>query len=86
MEKVIYLYRRSRCDLCNDALINLQILQPKFQFSIKEVDIDEDPDLIEKYDLLIPVIVMDGHMLQYGQIDLIQLEKDLQSLYKTFTK
>ncbi|WP_201714101.1 glutaredoxin family protein [Rossellomorea arthrocnemi] len=70
-------YTRTQCGLCEDAKITLKLLQEELEFNINEIDIDESDDLTERFGLMIPVVELDGEILQYGQIDYFTLSKRL---------
>ncbi|MGG4167434.1 glutaredoxin family protein [Rossellomorea vietnamensis] len=76
MNSVIF-YTRTQCGLCEDAKITLKLLQDEMGFSIEEEDIDKSDDLTERFGLMIPVVELDGEILQYGQIDYFTLSKRL---------
>ncbi|MBW3110932.1 glutaredoxin family protein [Bacillus sp. MCCB 382] len=76
MKPVIF-YTRSQCGLCEDAKITLKLLQGELNFEILEKDIAESDDLTERFGLMIPVVELDGEILQYGQIDYFTLSKRL---------
>ena len=76
MKQVIF-YTRTQCGLCEDAKITLNLLQDEMGFSIEEEDIDKSDDLTERFGLMIPVVELDGEILQYGQIDYFTLSKRL---------
>jgi glutaredoxin len=76
MKKVLF-YTRNQCGLCQDAKITLKLLEDELGFEIKEIDIDENDDLTERFGLMIPVVEMEGEILQYGQIDYFTLSKRL---------
>lgn len=69
MKKTVKLYSRPRCHLCETAREILEELQQQWNFIIEEINIDLDDDLIEKYGIMIPVLVLDGEELQYGRIN-----------------
>ncbi len=52
------LYSRSYCHLCEDMLAALRALAGD-AVTVDVVDVDADPDLVERYDELVPVLV--GH-------------------------
>ena len=56
----VRLYGKPGCHLCEDARSVLDRLQQRYRFEIEEVDITSDPALFRRYDILIPVIVIDG--------------------------
>ncbi|MBS4174031.1 glutaredoxin family protein [Bacillus sp. FJAT-49736] len=68
MQQVI-LYSRKQCHLCEDARIILQELQQDYSFEIKEKDIDSNDEWTQNFGLMIPVVEIDGEIIQYGQID-----------------
>ncbi|PFA67455.1 NrdH-redoxin [Bacillus sp. AFS015802] len=70
-------YTRTQCGLCEDAKMTLKLLRDELGFEINEIDIDESDDLTERFGLMIPVVELDGEILQYGQIDYFTLSKRL---------
>ena len=62
-------YTRKKCQLCLDAKLILQVLQSDHEFDIIEIDIDDSDELTERFGLMIPVIEIDGEIVQYGMID-----------------
>jgi glutaredoxin len=71
MPLAVVLYTRRGCHLCDDAkqLLVAHGLHPK------EVDIDGDPELVERYGLLIPVVEIDGRERFRGRIDPVLLRR-----------
>lgn len=78
--EVIY-YTRKKCELCEDGKLLLQILQKEYRFDIIEKDIDTSDELTERYGLMIPVVEIDGEIIQYGQIDLLALEDTMKNFF-----
>ncbi len=76
MKELIF-YTRSRCGLCEEAKLTINLLRDDFPFKLVERDIDESDELTERFGLMIPVVEMDGEILQYGQIDYFTLSKRL---------
>lgn len=70
----VVLYSKEECCLCDNAKAILRELQREFSFQIEEVDIYKDDVLLEKYQIMIPVIEIDGEEVQCGiiQKDLIR--------------
>ena len=56
---IINLYSKTNCPLCDKAKQVLQELQKEFSFQINEIDIYQDDVLLEKYQLMIPVVEID---------------------------
>ncbi|WP_071393613.1 glutaredoxin family protein [Bacillus tuaregi] len=77
--KVVTLFTRNGCHLCDIAKEIIMELKNDFDFAYEECDIEERDEWTEAYGLMIPVILLDGKEVQYGQID-----KTL--LYKAFSE
>ncbi|MBS4208424.1 glutaredoxin family protein [Bacillus sp. FJAT-50079] len=75
---IINFYTRKQCQLCKDALLLLSLIQEDIPFHINEIDIDESDELTEKYGMMIPVIEMNGEVVQAGVIDPTIIEEQLQ--------
>ncbi|WP_423994124.1 glutaredoxin family protein, partial [Mesobacillus sp.] len=69
MKKTVKLYSRPRCHLCETAREILEDLQNQWDFTIEEINIDLDDELVEKYGIMIPVVELDGEELQYGIVN-----------------
>ncbi|WP_372868015.1 glutaredoxin family protein [Planomicrobium okeanokoites] len=65
---MLTLYTRPNCPLCEEAKLMLKLVQEDFPLEFKEVNIEEDDRLHEKYMLMIPVLEQDGEVLIYGNI------------------
>lgn len=61
--RVVTIYGREGCHLCDEALAHLRRLEPELGFSVEEVDIEGDDDLHARYLERIPVIALDGEEL-----------------------
>jgi glutaredoxin len=56
----VVVYSRDGCHLCDVVKETLAQLQDEADFQWREVDIDSDPQLRQKYNDEIPVIFIDG--------------------------
>ena len=63
------LYTRKSCQLCDEAKEILEM----YGFSIHEIDIDTQPELLEKYDTCVPVVEIDGKVRFRGTINEVLL-------------
>ncbi|MDJ0928308.1 MAG: glutaredoxin family protein [Gammaproteobacteria bacterium] len=61
-------YSRSQCHLCDELLRELEPLVSG-RATIEIVDIDTDPALRDRYDILIPVVCADGRELFHYRLD-----------------
>ena len=75
----IMMYTKTDCPLCEKAKATLLELQQEYSFEFQEVDIYENDMLLEKYQLMIPVVVMDGKEVAFGQIRKVEIRKRLLS-------
>lgn len=75
-------YSRPGCHLCESAEEILTDLEKELPITFKKFNIDESDELTEKYGLYIPVIEVDGEMIQYGQFVKSDIKKRLQAILK----
>ncbi|ANU23856.1 glutaredoxin family protein [Planococcus donghaensis] len=73
------LYTRANCPLCDEAKLMMQLVNEDIPFSYKEVDIESDDALHEKYMLMIPVLEKDNEILVYGNIGYVELVEALEN-------
>lgn len=59
MSRGVVLYGKPGCHLCEDAR---QVLESE-GIGFEEIDITTDPDLASDYELLVPVIELDGRVV-----------------------
>ena len=50
------LYVRRGCHLCSDMAQALERLRSVHGFSVTQIDIDDDPELVKRYDTRVPVL------------------------------
>ena len=68
-------YSRAGCTCCDKALDVLKDAQRRFGFTIDEVDIDQDPDLVAKYNTEVPVVIVNGKVRFRGVVNPSLLER-----------
>ena len=54
------MYTKAGCHLCEEAKVVLMRAQEHVAFVFEEVDITTDEALFEKYEITIPVVLIDG--------------------------
>ncbi|HEK9101326.1 glutaredoxin family protein [Bacillus pfraonensis] len=64
----VVLYTKTDCGLCEKAKQLLKEVQHEYSFEIEEIDIYEDDELLEKYQIMIPVVEIDGKQALCGVI------------------
>jgi glutaredoxin len=65
----LVVYSRAYCHLCDDMVAALIALQPRHGFSLEVVDVDADPELEARYDLLVPVLTVNGDEICHYFLD-----------------
>lgn len=56
----VIVYSREGCHLCDIVKDTLSQMEGKVDFQWREVDIDADPELQQKYNEEVPVVFIDG--------------------------
>ncbi len=64
-KREVVLYTRQGCCLCETAKSQLET----HHLAVREVDIDADPTLRERYNDCVPVILIDGQERFRGRVD-----------------
>ena len=77
LPRVVTLYSRRGCHLCEVAMEKVTELQKEFSYEIKEVFIDGNRELIEKYGDQVPVIHIDGKPHDFFRVDEERFRKAL---------
>jgi glutaredoxin len=73
----VVLYGRPGCHLCDNARDVLVQAQERFRFTLRELDIEQDDDLLAAYLERIPVVTIDGAEAFEFFVDAAQLERAL---------
>ncbi len=79
---MVTLYRRAKCGLCDEALQVLDRLAPRLGFTVAEVNIETDAELLDRYLLAIPVVVVGGREIARAPISALRLEDALGEVFK----
>jgi glutaredoxin len=76
-KRLVTLYTRRGCCLCDTAKAVLAEARKKAAFEYEEIDIDTDPELVRRYNDEIPVIAIDRVKAFQYQIDMTEFLKKL---------
>ncbi len=76
-ERVVDLYGRDGCHLCDDARAELLALAPELGFTLREHDIESDDDLLRRYLERIPVVAVDGEEVCDFFVEEVELRRRL---------
>lgn len=79
----IHFYTKENCPLCDEAYKILEELNKDIPLQVKEIDIYSDDRLLEKYQLKIPVVEVEGGELGYGQFSREKLRRQLRQIQQT---
>ncbi|MBP6770517.1 MAG: glutaredoxin family protein [Reyranella sp.] len=74
----LVVYGRAYCHLCDDMVAALAALQEEGGFSLEVVDVDADPELEARYDLLVPVLTIEGREICHYHLDREKLDVALR--------
>ena len=69
MSRVVTLYGRPGCHLCDDAREAIERVRAGFAFELVERDITQDDELHRAYLVRIPVVCLDGEELFEYHVD-----------------
>ncbi len=76
----ITMYTREGCHLCDEAKAAITPLLSEFNAKLREVDIDEDPLLLERYNDDVPVIFIGGQLFAQHRVDPALLRSRLEEI------
>lgn len=65
----VEIYSRPDCGLCEEAKHVLKEVQQTIEFTLVEVNIEDDPQLLSRYRYDIPVVFIDGHKAFKHRVD-----------------
>ncbi len=65
----LVLYSRPYCHLCEDMFQALERLKAEFDFAVRVVDIDDDPELERRFGEVVPVLAHGERELARTRLD-----------------
>lgn len=74
----VTLYTRPGCHLCDEAKLRIAPLLAEFGARLREVNIDADPELHERYNLDVPVIFLADRKIAKHRVDPSQFRRQLR--------
>jgi len=77
LSPLLIVYYRDGCHLCEQVVASLFQLQQELGYEIKQIDIDTDPVLRERYNVDVPVVTYQGEVVFYHFFDEVELRKSL---------
>lgn len=79
MTRRLYLYTRPGCKLCESLLSEAGPVARRHGVVIEQVNIDQHPDLLERFGLDIPVLALDEREICRHRLDPDALERALSA-------
>lgn len=74
---IVAFYSRPGCHICEVALTGLKEIERVVDMHLIEYNIDEDDILNEEFGIVIPVIKINGKIVQYGNINMAEVRRIL---------
>ena len=78
----ITLYTREGCTLCEEARVAILPVVKEYGGTLREVDVDDDPVLHDRYTQDVPVIFLGSRMVGQHRVNIPQLRKEFEKLAK----
>ncbi len=75
----VVLYTRRGCHLCDLAWKQLHQARSHHGFALSQVDVDQDPQLVERYGLQVPVVAINGRVRFRGRINKVLLRRLIEA-------
>ncbi len=72
------LYTRPGCRLCEELAQSLAPLAELYGLAVREVDVENDPQLSARYGERVPVLVVEGREVVAGKVGAAELETELR--------
>jgi glutaredoxin len=79
---VVTVYSRPGCHLCEEAKAEIESASCDGEFTLEEVNIDDDPVLLERYQYDIPVVLINGVKVFKHRVDPRDFKRKLHRLSK----
>ena len=74
----VTLYTRPGCHLCEEAKALLGLLLREFEATIREVNIDDDRTLLDRYTNDVPVVFLGARKIAEHRVDAAELRRALE--------
>jgi glutaredoxin len=69
VSREVTLYTRRDCGLCDETAETLRNLAPGLRFTLVEQDIDADAELRDRYNDVVPVVVVAGRIVAVAPVN-----------------
>jgi glutaredoxin len=82
----VTLYTRPGCHLCDEAKLQIAPLLAEFGVRLREVNIDANPELRERYNADVPVIFLADRKIAKHRVDPNQFRRQLLEARRRFAQ
>ena len=76
----VMVYSKPGCHLCEDTLLMIDRLAPRYRLDVTEVNILDDPAIYEQYREIIPVVEVTG--AEVGRLAAPITDSDLRTYFE----
>ncbi|HVF88560.1 MAG TPA: glutaredoxin family protein [Blastocatellia bacterium] len=76
----VTIYSRPGCHLCDEAKTSISSAGCDDDFTLEEINIDQDPELRERYKNDVPVIFIDGIKAFKHRVDPVEFKRKLRRI------
>lgn len=73
-------YTKENCSLCDKGLLVLEKISKDIPLKIEMIDIYKDDELLEKFQIMIPVVEIDGVEVDFGILTEAKIRSFLKNL------
>lgn len=77
---LVTVYSKPGCHLCEEAKANIESAGCDGEFTLEEINIDDDPVLLERYRYDIPIVLINGVKVFKHQVDRGEFRRKLRRL------
>lgn len=77
MSVKIKFFSKENCLLCDNGMDMIENLQEEIPFQVEVFDIYKDDKLLELYQVMIPVVVINEEVISYGILDREEIKKQI---------
>ncbi len=85
MSREVVLYTRRVCGLCDETAGQLRLLRGELRFTLTERNVDEDAELRERYNDIVPVVTVGGNVIAHAPIDPAELREAVAAALRLIT-
>ncbi|QOY36945.1 glutaredoxin family protein [Anaerobacillus isosaccharinicus] len=73
-------YTKENCSLCDKGLLVLEKISKDIPLKIEMIDIYKDDELLEKFQIMIPVVEIEGVEVDFGILSEVKIRSFIDRL------